>query len=1012
MNRKAATKWHRSKFTKNYNMMIESIEKLKTKLQRFSKKELIELILNNDQGIINESPPSQVEYKLKTFYNALHAAKVGVWEWSITEFKLKIVTDTFSFLGHDVGTFNLDFDTFMRTVHPDDRNTVNSGFERYVTAYPEAHTYSYRMISESGQYHWVMSTGRVSKFDQNGNPLLVAGIYSDVTEMREKQIQIELSAFALQHASDQIFRLDKDGIVMSANEVACMALDLSLEEIKNKPMETFAYHVQFSAAHWPDFWNQLKEQGTITTETKLKNDAGEIYYLELVSNYYQFNDSEYNFIFARDVTKWKLAQRNLKQSEGRFKKLSNMAKEGVLFLRNGTIIDVNNAVVDIVGYQRSELLGKDFRTFLDEKLIEQIKDNIQNELFFELEAKRRDGEDIVIEITAKPYDQGMQVVIMNDVTAKKKAENELLNHQRQLERLVRRRTMELEERNLKLAKQEREFSTLLYNLQGMAYRSLNDPDWTVVFVSDGSKALTGYDPEEFTSGKIRFENDIIVQSYAEETWGIILEALKNKTSYQVTYPIITKDGESKWALERGVGVYDETDGQLLTLEGVIVDITLEKEKELQLRLAQITIDKAPIAIEWLNKDGEFVYVNEMASVYTGFENLELLQKKVFDLNPNLDVEQWQRLFNNMKDQDVKGFLTTRLTSDKREFPVEINSTNIIFEGNEYNCAYLQDITERQKTEMELFEAYGNLKKSQEALQERSKELNYLNQDLESQKKALENSINELKSTQTQLIQSEKMASLGVLVAGIAHELNNPLSYVMSGSEALKLLFEDIFEVIGQYNRVSKENCLEKLDEIALLKANLNYDELVRELGMLVGNINEGAGNAAAIVKGLRSFSRLDGGDLVVYNVHKCLDSALVILQNSYKHRIIINKQYGDIPQIKCFPLKLNQVFMNLIHNSIQAIEDKGEIKIRSFISDKYNVDYLAIEIQDNGQGIPLAIQNRIFEPFYTSKDVGKGTGLGLSISLGIVKDHQGIIDFESQEGRGSTFTVYLPITEK
>jgi len=192
-----------------------------------------------------------------------------------------------------------------------------------------------------------------------------------------------------------------------------------------------------------------------------------------------------------------------------------------------------------------------------------------------------------------------------------------------------------------------------------------------------------------------------------------------------------------------------------------------------------------------------------------------------------------------------------------------------------------------------------------------------------------------------------------------------------------------------------------------LKERLDYSFLVEEIVSLLEGIEDGAGRSSKIVKGLRSFSRLDEEDCQAYDIHEGIDSSLVLLQNRMKDRITVQKDYSDFENIECYPSKFNQVILNILTNSIQAIEGKGEIFIHTISSDLG----IKIIIKDTGTGMSPEVKKHIFEPFFTTKEVGKGTGLGLSISYGIIEQHNGNIDVISEPGKGTEFIISLPRTQ-
>jgi len=267
----------------------------------------------------------------------------------------------------------------------------------------------------------------------------------------------------------------------------------------------------------------------------------------------------------------------------------------------------------------------------------------------------------------------------------------------------------------------------------------------------------------------------------------------------------------------------------------------------------------------------------------------------------------------------------------------------------------------------------------------------------------------LGNAQKQLIQAEKMASLGVLVAGIAHEINNPINYISNSSDGLQDVLQDLLSITKEYEKITPDNILEILSKIERLKEELDYDYLLELSLELCVNIKNGVTHTAEIVKALRSFS-YSKESYVPLDVHQVIENSLTMLRAEYKSDISIEKDYAEIPEIIGDMSQLSQVFLNLLNNAIQAIHNKhtatqkGKITIKTEL--KYNK--VVLSIQDNGGGIPEDIKNRIFEPFFTSKDVGEGTGLGLYISFEIIQNHKGKITFKSQEGQSTTFFVSLP----
>ena len=264
---------------------------------------------------------------------------------------------------------------------------------------------------------------------------------------------------------------------------------------------------------------------------------------------------------------------------------------------------------------------------------------------------------------------------------------------------------------------------------------------------------------------------------------------------------------------------------------------------------------------------------------------------------------------------------------------------------------------------------------------------------------------QLKSTQSKLVESEKMASLGVLTAGVAHEINNPVNFISAGIKSLKENYSDMQDLLKLYLNLDRKNISEEQwDEIDETKKDLNIESLLPEIEELFGSIRNGATRTAEIVKGLRNFSRLDEGDMKKASLEEGIDNTLVILNNRFKNRIKVVKDYAKLPEILCYPGQMNQVFMNIIYNATDAIEGEGEIHIKTWQEN----GKFKISIKDSGNGMSEEVRSKIFEPFFTTKAVGKGTGLGLSITYGIIDKHKGAIEVKSEMGMGTEFIISLP----
>ena len=269
----------------------------------------------------------------------------------------------------------------------------------------------------------------------------------------------------------------------------------------------------------------------------------------------------------------------------------------------------------------------------------------------------------------------------------------------------------------------------------------------------------------------------------------------------------------------------------------------------------------------------------------------------------------------------------------------------------------------------------------------------------------------IEEVQRQLLQADRMASIGQLAAGVAHEINNPIGYIQSNLGTLRDYVASLFRLIHAQEavlhalRASDPEQLQQLDEI---RTQIDFEFLSQDLPTLLAESQEGIARVRKIIQDLREFSRAGHSESwTVTDIHAGIDSTVNIVWNDLKYKVELLKRYGDVPPVECLPSQLNQVFLNILVNAGHAIEQRGQITIATR-ADAHNA---YVEISDTGKGIAEDHLARVFEPFFTTKPIGKGTGLGLSISYGIIKKHNGEIDVRSELGVGTTFLITLPLRQ-
>ena len=428
------------------------------------------------------------------------------------------------------------------------------------------------------------------------------------------------------------------------------------------------------------------------------------------------------------------------------------------------------------------------------------------------------------------------------------------------------------------------------------------------------------------------------------------------------------------------------------LERLVLERTAELEhKHQRLVETQFAMDRVGIAIAWADaKTGQLSYVNDQACQQLGYTREELLAMTVRDVNPGVDSEAIRELEQQLRTSDYSSpFETTHRRKDGSLYPAEVTVYVRRSQGQDCYITFISDISQRKR---EAAEASARL------------------EELTGKNQALERLNTQLTQAHGQLLQSEKMASIGLLAAGVAHEINNPIGYVKSNLHSLVQYVGD-FERVLQACEAAEGSCADRaacFAPVHAIKAEVDFEYERQDLHALLAESVAGLDRVTRIVQNLKDFSRLDCDDEWSFeDLHRGLDSTLNVVWNHLKYTCEVKKEYGSLPPVQCLLSQLNQIFLNLLVNAADAIESKGTITIRTGTQGAE----AWVEVADTGRGIPPDHLRRIFDPFFTTKAVGKGTGLGLSVSYSIVQKHNGRIEVDSKVGQGSRFRVWLPLQQ-
>lgn len=495
------------------------------------------------------------------------------------------------------------------------------------------------------------------------------------------------------------------------------------------------------------------------------------------------------------------------------------------------------------------------------------------------------------------------------------------------------------------------------------------------------------------------ESDIytyIIVTTVEDSQKYMLETLRSGADDFITKPF--NDEELLLRIKTGE--------RIIALE--------KKHKDLEQILirsrnkVRVVLDSLPEQLVSIDKDYCIVSVNSAFLKEKGLNFSEVNASQCFDTKHwNMYVPDLERIkayaknvFDSGKSFSIREMIPVHNQQNRH---LEINFLPVQYESGYVNqvAIVLKDVTDDQ-TNIDQITILN--KKLQEAVYE-----------IQEKNEELLDTLERLKETQSHMVQSEKMASIGQLAAGVAHEINNPVGFVSSNLKTLTGYQQDISLIIAQYKQLTDifysfndphfDQLKQLFDRIREQESCLDIDFMLEDIPNLIQESREGLERIKKIVLDLKNFSHPGEDVLKLTDINQNIDSTLNIVWNELKYKAKIVKDYSELPQVKCYPQQLNQVFMNILVNAAQAIQKNGEVGI---VTREIN-GFIEIIISDTGEGISEKNLNRIFDPFFTTKEVGKGTGLGLNVAYNIIRKHDGEISVKSQVGKGTEFTMKIPI---
>jgi PAS domain S-box-containing protein len=890
-----------------------------------------------------------------------------------------------------------------------------------------------QIYRRDGTIIWIAENAR-AVCDEGGRLLYYEGFVEDITQrknaesaMRESEERLRMVIEGVKDYA--IFMLDTNGYVASWNSGAKRILGYEASEIVNKNSECF-YTPEDIAINLPqqklttaiaagryqsEGWRFRQDGSRFWAKiivTPLRDESGELQGFSQV---------------MQDITRQKQAGEermqlitSLQASEKKFRTLYESTTDAVMLLDEEGFLDCNPATLKLFGCStESEFCGKHPSQFSPlmqpdgQDSISLSQERINTALQtgncrFDWRHCRLDRSEFPAEVLLTSMDIGGKIglqAVVRDITDRVQAQVALKQANEVLEYRVKDRTSQLEDAIKQLSLSEEKFSK--------AFRSSPDP-MTITTFTEG-RFLEVNDSFLSTLGYLR--DEIVGHAVPElNIWVRLQDRVDFRQSLQEKG--VVRNQECEFQMKSGSVVVCLLSAELINLEGelcmltVMTDITDRKHAEEALResqraLSTLMSNLPGMAYRFRNDaDRSMEFVSEGCYQLSGYSPEEFIGTRQVSLS-ELTHPDDREIFCNAVEvalQENRPYqLNYRITSKNGEVKwVWEQGLGVFSDLGELIAleGLITDISEQ--------------KRSEEALLRSQTELTQ-------QKLQLEHTLQELQQTQAVLIHTEKMSTLGQMVAGVAHEINNPVSSVCGNLVHVGHYTEDLLHLIDMYQK----HCPQPPASIQKQIEDIELEFLLEDLPKAISSMQIGADRIREIVRSLRNFSRKDDSQMTKVNLHEGIEGTLLILQSRLRARgnypeIAVIKEYGNLPLVECYCGKVNQVFMNLIGNAIDAIEEynagrsvaevkanRSKIKIKTEVQNSKAI----IRISDNGLGMPEEVSQQLFEAFFTTKPAGKGTGLGLSISYKVLQEHGGMLSCVSAPGQGAEFIIEMPIEQ-
>ncbi len=920
--------------------------------------------------------------------------------------------------------------TFLQgaNTRPEDVKKIREGLNSKRPFKHEIYNYS-----KSGRGYW-LSLSITPIFDKDGVIEQFIAIESDITEQKLAQAELENLSLVASKTDNAVIITDKDGKIEWVNEGFTRITEYKLEEVKGRKPGAFLQGENTRPEDVRKIREGLNSKRPFKHEIYNYSKTGRGYWLSLsITPIFGEDGTVDKFVaIESDITEQKIAQSELENLSMVASKTDNAV---IVTNKDGLIEWVNEGFTRITEYGLEEVKGKKPGTFLQGPKTTQedvlaIREGLKSQKPFrhEIYNYSKSGRGYWLQLSITPiFDENGAlekfIAIESDVTEAKKLAEEIRESEEQMrlimdEQFANSEKLMSAEAKLQEALKESENLSLVASKTDNAV-IITNKDGGIEWVNEGFTRITEYTLEEVLGKKPG--SFLQGESTSEDDVKAIRAGLDSKKPFKHEIYNYSKSGRGYW-LQLSITPILDQEGEVQKFIAIESDITEEKEVQTELENLSMVASKTDNAVIITNKHGLIEWVNEGFSRITeySFEEVKGRKPGTFLQGEETREEDVLAIRDGLASKKPFKHEIYNYSKSGRGYWLQLSITPIFDENGELEkfIAIESDVTEAKKLAQEIEESEEQMRQimeeqfaASEALMKKEKELNEVLAEEKRSKEELDRTLARLKEAQQQMVQNEKMASIGQLTAGIAHEINNPINFVYNGIDSLKMSLDDLMMIVNKYNELNEASngqVKEVLTEVEELKRKLRFNKLLKTLPEVISDIKTGANRTIEIVKGLRVFSRLDEEEQKMANINECLESTLILLRNKTKDKIKVKRYLDDhIDEIMCYPGQLNQVFMNLLNNAVDAIpEDKKDGQLMIYTENLK--DSVIIRIMDNGMGIPEDVQKRIFEPFFTTKPVGIGTGLGLSISYGIIEKHEGKIYVNSEVGKGTEFVIELP----